>query len=114
MPYVPTVQLEKFMTSQLQWFQNKPNSLENKTVLFVILIQVVNKLFENYQKSKYIQYLHTIPLSIECSKLESVLSVKMTMRGIYTICQYNVGFEVFTVVVMKNIIFWDMTPFDQK
>jgi hypothetical protein len=25
--------------------------------------------------------------------------------------RYNyVGFEVFTAVVMKNIIFWDMTP----
>jgi hypothetical protein len=23
---------------------------------------------------------------------------------------FNVGFEVFTAVVMKSIIFWDMTP----
>jgi hypothetical protein len=26
------------------------------------------------------------------------------------ICNQFVGFEVFTVVVMKSIIFWDITP----
>jgi hypothetical protein len=33
----------------------------------------------------------------------------------YTACmsQYYIGFEVFTAVVMKSIIFWDMTPCSQ-
>jgi hypothetical protein len=28
-------------------------------------------------------------------------------------CYFIVGFEVFTAVVMKSIIFWDMTPCSQ-
>jgi hypothetical protein len=38
--------------------------------------------------------------------LERILQKGMAMLMKY----YIVGFEVFTAVVMKSIIFWDMTP----
>jgi hypothetical protein len=39
----------------------------------------------------------------------SILKLKATLRSLKTLSPY-VGFEVIKAMVMKNYIFWDMTP----
>jgi hypothetical protein len=56
-----------------------------------------------------------VAVCIECCPVdqeekENVLSPKMALTHSLQTIMFCVGFEVFTVVVMKSIIFWDMTP----
>jgi hypothetical protein len=44
---------------------------------------------------------------VSCDDDDDVMSEVQTLKEMMN---KNVGFEVFTVVVMKSIIFWDMTP----
>jgi hypothetical protein len=48
-----------------------------------------------------------------CNSLSTVPDRKLSLflLQLYGTSFILVGFEVFTVVVMKSIIFWDMTPF---
>jgi hypothetical protein len=46
----------------------------------------------------------------ECTLEPLLRFAKSKWVIIYKVAIYIVGFEVFTAVVMKSIIFWDVTP----
>jgi hypothetical protein len=62
--------------------------------------------FQDTLKIEVILSQLSAPPKIDCA----VLNFLSTEQYVQLTSTFVVGFEVFTAVVMKSIIFWDMTP----